>query len=64
MPHSPDAERALLGEIQPTSPEQRLLDFVESLILDVARTHAHITQNHVADWLASVILPRRRKVHR
>jgi hypothetical protein len=32
--------------------EQRLLDFVASLIIDVAHTHARITQEHIALWLA------------
>jgi hypothetical protein len=34
--------------------EQRLLDFVASLILDVARTHPRVTEEQVALWLARV----------
>jgi hypothetical protein len=34
--------------------EQRLLDFVASLILDVARTHPRITQAQICLWLARV----------
>jgi len=36
--------------------EQRLLDFVALLILDVARTHSRCTQEQVALWLARVIV--------
>jgi len=35
-------------------PEHRLLDFVGSLILDVARTHPRMTEEQVAMWLARV----------
>jgi len=34
--------------------EQRLLDFVACLIVDVARTHSRVTQEQVALWLARV----------
>jgi hypothetical protein len=40
--------------------EQRLLDFVASLIIEVARTHPRITQAHVALWLARVALGAKR----
>ncbi len=36
--------------------EQRLLDFVEKLILDVARNHPRMTQWQVALWLARVVV--------
>lgn len=36
--------------------EQRLLDFVASLILELAHTHSRVTQEHVALWLARVAL--------
>jgi len=36
------------------SEEQRLLDFVASLILEVARTHPRMTQEQIALWLARV----------
>jgi hypothetical protein len=36
--------------------EQRLLNFVASLILDLARTHSRITQEQVAIWLARVVV--------
>lgn len=37
-----------------TEAEQRLLDFVESLILDVAQTDPRVNQQQVASWLARV----------
>lgn len=40
--------------------EQRLLDFVALLILDVARTHTRITDAQVALWLARVALGAKR----
>jgi hypothetical protein len=36
--------------------EQRLLDFVARLILDLAHTHSRVTQEMVAGWLARVVL--------
>jgi len=36
--------------------EQRLLDFVASLILDLARTHSRVTQEQIALWLARVVV--------
>ena len=36
--------------------EQRLLDFVASLILELAHTHSRITQQQIALWLAHVAL--------
>jgi hypothetical protein len=36
--------------------EQRLLDFVEMLILELARTHSRVTQEQVARWLARVVV--------
>ena len=40
--------------------EQRLLDFVASLILDLARTHSRVTLEIVALWLAQVVLGAKR----
>jgi hypothetical protein len=51
-------------QAQPHSPEGRLLSFVEELILDLAKTHPAITQQHVAEWLAKVIVGCPRKVRR
>jgi hypothetical protein len=34
--------------------EQRLLDFVASLILELARTHSRVTQEQIALWIARV----------
>jgi hypothetical protein len=36
--------------------EQRLLDFVAWLIVEVARTHSRVTQQQIALWLAGVTL--------
>jgi hypothetical protein len=36
--------------------EQRLLDFVASLIVEVARTHSRVTQQQIALWLARVVV--------
>ena len=41
---------------KPTTAEERLLDFVEELILDAARTHPRITQQDIAEWLAAVVI--------
>lgn len=41
LPHNPD-------------PEQRLLDFVEGLILDLAHTHPRVRDLDVALWVARV----------
>ena len=38
------------------SAEQGLLDFVASLIIDVARTHPRVTEAQVALWLATAVL--------
>jgi hypothetical protein len=40
--------------------EKRLLDFVASIIIDLARTHTRITQNEVALWVARVALGAKR----
>lgn len=40
--------------------EQRLLDFLASLIIDVARTHPRVTETQVALWLARVALGTRK----
>jgi hypothetical protein len=36
--------------------EQRLLDFVGALIIELARTHTRVTQADVSLWLARVVL--------
>ncbi|MGC1907701.1 MAG: hypothetical protein WA715_28015 [Candidatus Acidiferrum sp.] len=36
--------------------DQRLLDFVASLIVEIARTHSRVTQQQIALWLARVAL--------
>ena len=36
--------------------EQRLLDFVASLILELARTHSRVTQEQVALWIARAVV--------
>jgi hypothetical protein len=36
--------------------EQRLLDFVASLMLELARTHSRVTQEQIALWLARVVV--------
>jgi hypothetical protein len=36
--------------------ELRLLDFVGSLILELAHTHSRVTQEQIALWLARVAL--------
>jgi hypothetical protein len=36
--------------------EQRLLDFVARLIVEVASTHSRVTQQQIALWLARVAL--------
>jgi len=38
----------------PSTNEHKLLDFLEKLILDLARNHPHVTTADVAAWLASV----------
>lgn len=43
-----------------SEPEQRLLDFVASLIIEVARTHPRITEAQVALWLARAVLGAKR----
>ncbi len=45
------AGRAAMSEA-----EQRLLDFVASLILELAHTHSRVTQEQVAFWLACVVV--------
>jgi hypothetical protein len=36
--------------------EQRLLDFVASLIVEIAHTHSRVTQQQIALWLSRVAL--------
>lgn len=40
--------------------ERRLLAFVAALIVDVARTHARVTREQVALWLARLALAEKR----
>jgi hypothetical protein len=40
--------------------EQRLLDFVAFLIIDVARTHPRITEAQIAQWLALIVVGAKR----
>jgi hypothetical protein len=47
-----------------SNPEQRLLAFVEQLIIDLAKTHPAVTQKNVALWLARVVVGRARRVSR
>jgi hypothetical protein len=44
------------GEWDAGEAEQRLLDFVASLILDLAHTHPRITEVQIVRWLARVAL--------
>ena len=34
--------------------EQRLLDFLASLILEIAHTHSRVTEQQIALWIARV----------
>ena len=36
--------------------EQRLLDFVASLVLEVASTHSRVAEEQIALWLARVVI--------
>lgn len=49
-------EVTLPWECKASEAEQRLLDFVALLILDVAHTHPRITEAQIALWLAHVAL--------
>jgi hypothetical protein len=40
--------------------EQRLLDFVADLIIDLAKTHPAITQQHLAGWLTRAMVGSRK----
>jgi hypothetical protein len=40
---------------KPNNHEEKLLEFLEPLILNVARTHPAITQQDIAEWLAFVV---------
>jgi len=44
----------------PNNGEEKLLAFVEELILDLAKSHPAVTKRNVADWLAAVVVGRRR----
>jgi len=52
------------SEWSSTAGAQRLLAFVESLILDVARTNPCTTQSDIALWLARVVVGHSRKARR
>jgi hypothetical protein len=45
----------------PDNQEEKLLAFLEELIIDLAKTHPAITQQHLAGWLGAVVVgcPRR-----
>jgi hypothetical protein len=48
---------AILAQQKKASePEQRLLDFVASLIVDLVRTYPRLTDQQIALWLARVVL--------
>lgn len=47
----PDFGTAAMSEA-----EQRLLDFIASLILDLAHSHPRVTQEHTATWVARVVV--------
>jgi len=51
---------ALAQKSRASEAEQRLLDFVASLILDLAHTHPRVTREQVALWLARVALGAKR----
>ena len=48
----------------PDNDEQKLLAFLEELIIDLAKSHPAITQAQVAGWLAGVIVGHQRKARR
>jgi hypothetical protein len=54
-----NAAATLARQGEASEPEQRLLDFVASLIFDLARTHPRITDEQVALWLARVAMGER-----
>jgi len=47
----------------PNNGEEKLLSFVEKLIIDLAHGHPAVTQRDVARWLAGVVI-RTRKICR
>ena len=49
-------ETVLTGNWGTSEAELRLLDFVASLILEVAHTHPRVTEEQVALWVARVAL--------
>jgi hypothetical protein len=49
-----------MSEQDHSSPEIRLLEFLEFLIVDLARTHPNVTQGTVSDWLARVVVGSRK----
>jgi len=56
---SPDARQTQRDRI-PNNEEEKLLAFVEELIVGLAHNHPNITQRHVATWLAGVAIPTRK----
>jgi hypothetical protein len=49
---------------RPAEPERKLLDFVEALLVDVAKHNPSVKEQQIADWLVSVYVgkvPRGRK---
>ncbi len=48
------------GIVVMSEAEQRLLDFVAALILDLAHSHPRMTQEHIAAWVARVAVGEKR----
>jgi len=44
----------------PNNREEKLLAFVEELIIGLAHGHPAVTQRDVAQWLADVVIPTRK----
>jgi len=49
---------------KPDNHESRLLEFLATLIIDVAQTHPAVTHEDVAYWLAGAVVGTGRKVRR
>ena len=47
----------------PDNQEEKLLTFLEELIVNLAKTHPAITQQDVAGWLAAVVVGCPRKTY-
>ena len=44
----------------PDNQEEKLLAFLEELIIDLAKTHPAITQQHLAGWLTRAMVGSRK----